>query len=92
MTLDELIRAVQKKSGNEFTLVESRLAIESVLGTLKELMVNHDAITIKNFGKIGSKLKKGHIGRNPNTMKEHKIPDHYIPFFSPCGALKSEVF
>lgn len=92
MTYDEFIHLVKETSGGKFTLAESRLAFESVVDAFKDIMLNHDTITIKGFGKIGSKKKKGHIGRNPATKKEYKIPDHYVPFFSASDMLKEEVF
>ena len=92
MTLDDFVHRVRDNSGGEFTLPTARLAIDTVIETLKDdVMIPGDFIQFKSFGTFGAKIRKGHIGRNPGTGKEVKIKDHMIPYFNASKSLKEDV-
>lgn len=91
MTYDSFIRLYNSTCDGEFTLAESRRAIEIFVETLKEVMMTGDEVRFKRFGQFCLKKKGGQIGRNPRTGEEMKIPIRMTPTFVPSRILKEEV-
>lgn len=87
----ELVKKIQDASDGEFTIKDSKLAMESVIAALTDVMLNGDVVSIIGFGKIGSKIKAGHTVYDFKTKERQVLPDHLIPFYTPSRVLKQEV-
>ena len=87
---DELIHRVRDKS-NKFTLEEARVAIESTLGVIADIMLEGGVMQYKGFGKLGSVYKEGHKGRNPQNGDPYDVPGRMVPFFEASRLLRDEV-
>ena len=92
MTLDEFIHKFRDNCDGAFTLPKCRLAIDTFIKTLTDdVMIPRDTIRFKEFGQFGAKSREGHIGRNPKTKEEFKVPKRYIPYFDASDILKDMV-
>ena len=89
---EEFVRRVQEASDGQFTLLESKLAFQSVFTALKDLMLDGDEFPVRDFGRFGTKIRAAHEGMDPRTRERIKIPAHKIPYFEAVKSFRKEVF
>ncbi len=87
----EFIKKIQDASEGKFTLKDSRLAMESVIAALTDIMLKGDVVQVIGFGKIGSKVKSGHTVYDFTTKERRVLPDYFVPYFAPSRVLEQEV-
>lgn len=91
ISLDEFIHRVRDASDGEFTLAESRVAIESFVQAVVETMKNVEYISLEGFGSIGGAIFEERLGRDFTTNEIRKIPARARPKYEACQSLKNEV-
>lgn len=89
MNKSELILSIEEKSG--LSRQDSKKALDAVLETITEELVNGNKVSIVGFGCFDVKERKERIGRNPKTKKEITIPASRMPHFKAGKALKDEI-
>ena len=85
----ELIEVVAEK--NEMTKAAATRAVDSVLGTITETLVNGDQVTLVGFGTFQVRDRAARVGRNPRTGEAIDIKASKIPSFKAGKALKDAV-
>lgn len=87
MTQNEFIRATSEESGVPMTRIKEALfAIEHSIATT---LASGDEVKLYGFGTFGTKVRKGHKGRNLYTQEPVEIPAKVVPVFKP-GAMLAE--
>jgi DNA-binding protein HU-beta len=79
MNKAQLIEAVAKAT--KMTKVDSELALNTALETIKKSVKKGEDVTLIGFGTFTKSKRKARIGRNPQTGKEIKIPAMTVPKF-----------
>jgi len=70
------------------TKKEAQAAVDCVLSTITESLVNNDTVTLVGFGTFKSVKREARKGRNPQTGEEIDIAARNVPKFVPGKALK----
>jgi DNA-binding protein HU-beta len=73
----------------DITKVKAILAVESVLGAMKDAMQRGERIELRGFGVFQVKARKKGIGRNPRTGHEVRIPPGKTIRFKPGKNLRN---
>jgi DNA-binding protein HU-beta len=71
MTKAEFITSVAQKTG--FTKAVAAEALDAVLSTIVEVVVEDDKVTFPGFGTFSQSKRTARTGRNPQTGAELKI-------------------
>ena len=92
-TKNEIIKRIT--SDTNISIDESRVMLETVLGTFKQYFLKPDKsfrIEIRNFGVFEIKpTKPRHKARNPKTLKLFKVPARRKLSFKPGKDIKMEL-
>ncbi|HPB31342.1 MAG TPA: HU family DNA-binding protein [Candidatus Sumerlaeota bacterium] len=67
---------------------ESLEIIDSLIESLREVILENDRLEIRDFGVFQIKTRKERVGRNPKNKKEYPIPAHKALTFKPGKELK----
>ncbi len=67
---------------------ESLEIIDSLIESLREVILENDRLEIRDFGVFQIKTRKERVGRNPKNKKEYPIPAHKSLTFKPGKELK----
>jgi DNA-binding protein HU-beta len=86
MTKQDLIDAVAEACS--MTKDGAKVAVETVLGHIKESMKKGEDVRIPDFGTFKVAKRKAREGRNPATGATIKIPASNVPKFQPAKGLK----
>ena len=89
MNKAELISAVAQKTG--LSRKGSEKAVCAVFDTIAENLGNDEKVQIVGFGAFEVKQRAAHIGRNPRTKEEVRIPATRVPSFKAGKVLKEAV-
>ncbi len=89
LTRVDLCEAVYQKVGLSRT--ESAELVEMVLDTIRDTVVNGEAVKLSSFGSFVVREKKERIGRNPKTGVEVPITPRTVMVFKPSNILKKAV-
>lgn len=89
MNKAELISAVAQKTG--LSRKGSEKAVCAVFDTIAENLRNDEKVQIVGFGAFEVKSRAAHIGRNPRTKEEVRIPATRVPSFKAGKVLKEAV-
>ena len=89
MNKAELITAVAQKSG--LTRKDADKVVASVLESITETLASGEKVSIVGFGTFEAKVRAAHIGRNPATGAEIKIPASKAPAFKAGKTFKDSV-
>lgn len=89
MNKAELISAVAQKTG--LSRKGSEKAVCAVFDTIAENLGNDKKVQIVGFGAFEVKRRAAHIGRNPRTKEEVRIPETRVPSFKAGKVLKEAV-
>ncbi len=63
--------------------------VNTIIQALKESIVEHQRVEIRDFGVFQIKERKPKIGRNPKTQKEYPIPPRRVVTFKPGKEIKT---
>lgn len=89
MNKTDLINAVSERA--EFTKKDAETAVNAVLDSLTQALVEEDKIQLVGFGSFEVKHRAARIGRNPATKAEMVIPASKSPVFKAGKSLKDAV-
>ncbi|MGN1350909.1 MAG: HU family DNA-binding protein [Anaerovoracaceae bacterium] len=90
MNKAELITVVAEKTG--FTKKDSEAAVNAVIGSIEEALVNGDKVQLIGFGTFETRERKARQGRNPRKPGETiEIAASTAPVFKAGKALKDAV-
>ena len=82
MTKIELVKMVAEKTGiDQPTALD---AVEGVIDTLKEALINKENVYIRGWGTWTLKHRAQKTARNISKNTTMIIPEHDIPYFKPC--------
>lgn len=71
-----------------YTGPDSRIIVETFLKVIADHLVKGDAIEIRGFGTLHSRMRRPHIGRNPRTGAAVTIPSHRKYHFRASNELR----
>ena len=86
MNKAQLVEAIANESG--LTKVESKRALESMLGIIHKRLKKKEEVRLVGFGTFSVKDRKARKGINPRTGEPIKIKARRVPHFSPGAELK----
>ena len=89
MNKAELIAAVAQKTG--LSKKDSDRAVCAVFDSITENLKKGGKVQIVGFGAFEVRQRAAHIGRNPRTKEEVRIPATSVPAFRAGKALKDEI-
>lgn len=90
MLKDELIRAVQSKTG--VTMKVAREAVDCVFETISDALANGDKVAITGFGQFIQRKRRARVGVNPQQPNQKiQLPESILPAFKPGKTLKDRV-
>jgi DNA-binding protein HU-beta len=89
MNKAELITAVAQKTG--LSKKDSEKAVCAVFDSIAENLREGGKVQIVGFGAFEVRQRAAHIGRNPRTKEEVRIPATCVPAFRAGKALKDEI-
>ena len=89
MNKAELITAVAQKTG--LSRKNSEKAVCAVFDTIADNLKNGEKVQVVGFGAFEVKQRAAHIGRNPRTKEEVRIPASNVPSFKAGKVLKEVI-
>ena len=89
MTKADLINAIAEKSG--FTKKDSEKALNAVIGSITDALVEGDKVQIVGFGTFEVREKAAREAMNPQTKVKFQVPARKSPAFKAGKALKDAV-
>ena len=90
MNKAELVAAIAEKT--EFTKKDAETALNAVIASIEEALVNGDKVQLIGFGTFETRERKARQGRNPRKPGEIiKIAASKAPVFKAGKALKDSV-
>ena len=63
--------------------------VNEVIDAIRESVIEHKRLEIRNFGVFEVKERKPKIGRNPKTKVEYPIPRRFVVTFKPGKEIKT---
>lgn len=89
MTKSEFIEAVAEKAN--LSKKDAEAALNAVLTTVEDVLVNDDKIKFIGFGSFEVKNRPARMGRNPRTNEPMEIKEAKIPVFKAGKVLKDKI-
>lgn len=89
MNKAELISAVAQRTG--LSRKNSEKAVCAVFNAITETLEEGEKVQIVGFGAFEVKQRAAHIGRNPRTKEEVRIPESKVPTFKAGKVLKEVI-
>lgn len=82
MTKAEVIAKISDKTGIDKLTVSDTL--EAFFVTVKDTLVEGDAIYVRGFGSFINKKRAAKKARNISEETTVMVPEHYVPSFKPA--------
>lgn len=89
MTKTEIVKSIQKNAG--LTREQANKALEAVLNSVAEGLVNGETVQIVGFGTFSVTERAARTGRNPATGEAIEIPASKIAHFKSGKGLKEKL-
>lgn len=89
MTFNEFVKQVADDNG--LTKAQSRKITKSIFASIANIVNVGDQISIPDFGKFDTVVRKARLGTNLVTNEKVKIPPKIAVKFSPTKLLKNSV-
>ena len=89
MTKKELIKFVSQSTDN--TIKDTEEIVDEFINYVKNSLVQHEDVVIRDFGKFTTKLRDARTARNPQTGETIEVPAKYALTFKPTSTLKAEI-
>lgn len=74
---------------NQIKDKEALQVVDQIIESMKEIIVRHKRLEIRDFGVFQVKERKARIGRNPKNRKPYPIPSHKVVTFKPGKEIKN---
>jgi len=87
-TKRDLVNEVAKVTSSK---KEASMAVEIVLGTIKNTLKKRDKVSLSGFGTFKTVKRKARKGRNPKTGEEIKVKSMHLVKFKAGKAFKEAV-
>ena len=81
----DIVKQIAKKHGMQDKDVLA--AVDAILESLKETIVEHGRLEIRDFGVFHVRRRKGRVGRNPRNGMEYDIPPRMVVTFKPSKGI-----
>lgn len=91
MGIDDFTRLVKELTGGEFTLKESRMAIDAVVEAIRQVILNDNHIYLYGLGKFSQTTYKKLQGRDFSTGKTIALSPRSAPKFTFAKGFREEV-
>lgn len=88
MTKADLVNAVAETG---MTKRQAAVAVDIVLGAIKDALAKDDKVSLIGFGSFSVKERAAREGRNPRTGKPLHIPAKKVPVFKVGRSLKDAI-
>ena len=69
---------------------EALVIVDKLIDSIRETIITHGRLEIRDFGVFQIKARKQRIGRNPKDKKEYPITTHRAVTFKAGKGLKSK--
>lgn len=89
MNRSQLVRAVARK--HQLSETETEKIVATVLNLISDRLASGEHVTLINFGRFVSRLRKPSLKRNPRNGEEMKVPARVGVVFLPAPALKEKL-
>jgi DNA-binding protein HU-beta len=89
LTKEDFIKEYAKNAGT--SQKEARKNLDTFIETVTACLVKGESVNLAGFGKFEVIERKGHEGRNPQTMETFYIGATKSPKFKPFDSLKKAV-
>ncbi len=89
MTKKEIIKFVADST--EHTVKDTTEIVDTFIDYIKNSLVQHEDVVIRDFGKFTTKLRDARTARNPQTGETIEVPAKYALTFKPTSTLKAEI-
>ena len=89
LTKANLVETVRDVYG--FTGKDSCKLVDTLLGIIKDTLVNGEDVLISGFGKFCVKEKKERRGRNPATGEDMMLEPRKVVIFKCSGVLRDKI-
>ena len=89
MTKKELIKFVAQSTDN--TIKDTGEIVDEFINYVKNSLVQHEDVVIRDCGKLTTKLRDARTARNPQTGETIEVPAKYALTFKPTSTLKAEI-
>ncbi len=89
MTKAEIVTQISKKTGLDKGAVLT--VVEQFMGTIKDSLVDGEAVYLRGFGSFIVKERATKTARNIKEEHTVVIPAHNVPAFKPCKTFVSRV-
>lgn len=89
MTKAEIVLEISKKTGIDKATV--LVTVEAFMDSVKESLVNEDAVYLRGFGSFNLKKRAEKTARNISKNTTIKIAAHNIPSFKPAKVFMDAV-
>ncbi|MDW8003120.1 MAG: HU family DNA-binding protein [Deltaproteobacteria bacterium] len=86
MNKADLITKLAEKRG--LNLKIAKIAVDTIIGSLKRAIVNGERVEIRGFGSFSSKQYGAYVGRNPKTGEKVNVRPKRLPYFKVGKELK----
>ena len=89
MTKKELIKFVAQST--DHAIKDTEEIVDEFINYIKNTLVQHEDVVIRDFGKFTTKLRDARTARNPQTGETIEVPAKYALTFKPTSTLKAEI-
>ena len=73
------------------TIKDTEEIVDEFINYVKNSLVQHEDVVIRDFGKFTTKLRDARTARNPQTGETIEVPAKYALTFKPTSTLKAEI-
>lgn len=89
MNYTDFVKTITEKTGLKSK--DTRPVVDAIFETIAQAVIDHDEVSIPQFGKFKSVVKPERTCRNPKTGEPMVAPEHGAIKFTPSTILKNAV-
>ncbi len=82
----DIVKQVAKRLGLKER--DALQIVDTIVESVKDVILQHKRLEIRDFGVFQIKQRKGRIGRNPKNKVEYPIPPHQVVTFKSGKEIK----
>ena len=68
---------------------EAHQIVDALIDSVRETILKHERLEIRDFGVFEIKERKARMGRNPKNRKPYPIPSHKVVTFKPGKEIRN---
>ncbi|MBI5153682.1 integration host factor subunit beta [Candidatus Poribacteria bacterium] len=88
----DIVRRVTEKLSTSHQQIKDKdalMIVDQIIDSIKDTIIRHGRLEIRDFGVFQIKQRKSRIGRNPKNRKPYPIPPHNVVTFKPGKQIKT---